>query len=89
MSKRLQVVVDDDELRRYAEVARVRGLTLSAWARQTLRAAEREVSTGSVEKKLAAIDRAYGALADDLPPAPDIETMLAEIEQGYLAPIDE
>lgn len=79
MSKRLQVVVDDAELRRFRRVAKQAGLTLSEWVRQTLRRAERETSTGDVERKLEAIRRA----AQYEYPAPDIEQMNAEIEQGY------
>jgi hypothetical protein len=79
MSKRLQVVLDDGELRRYEECAEAEGLTLSAWVRQSLRAAEREVSTADPGRKLAAIRAAYAYSF----PAPDIEVMLDEIEQGY------
>jgi len=79
MSKRLQVVVDDAELRRFRRAAKQAGMTLSEWVRQTLRRAERSVSTGDVERKLAAIRRA----AKYEFPAPDIEQMLEEIEKGY------
>jgi hypothetical protein len=82
MSKRLQVVVDDTELHEYEETAKVLGLTLSAWVRQNLRKASRDVSRGDVEAKLAAIRRA--ASYRDGPPSPDIEQMNAEIERGYL-----
>jgi hypothetical protein len=80
VSKRLQVVLDDDELRRYEECAEAEGLTLSAWVRQSLRAAEREMSTSDPGRKLAAIRAAY----EHAFPAPDIATMLDEIEQGYV-----
>jgi hypothetical protein len=82
MSKRLQVVLDDAELRRYEESAEALGLSLSAWVRLALRAAELEVAGGDVDHKLAAIREAF----DKSFPAPDIDTMLAEIEQGYLDP---
>ena len=75
------MVVDDAELDRYEESATARGLTLSAWVRLTLRAASQEVSGGDAEAKLAALRRAYAHSF----PAPDIETMLAEIESGYQA----
>ena len=81
MSKRLQIVVDEDEVRRFAQCAKAEGLTLSSWARQALRAAEREVSMGNPDAKLAAIRAAYQF---DFP-APDIETMLEEIERGYVS----
>ncbi|MHB8507973.1 MAG: antitoxin [Candidatus Dormibacteria bacterium] len=79
MSKRLQVVLSDEELSRFAESAKSTGMTLSEWVRQTLRTAEREVSTGDAGPKLAAIRRAHGYAF----PAPDIDGMLAEIERGY------
>jgi hypothetical protein len=82
MSKRLQIVVDDEEARRFEECAKVEGLTLSSWARQALRAAEREVSVGDPGRKLEAIRAAYHYAF----PAPDPATMLEEIERGYVAP---
>jgi hypothetical protein len=80
MSKRLQVVLGDDELRRYEECARSEGLTLSSWVRQALSAAESEMSTADPGRKMAAIRSAYESAF----PAPDIATMLVEIEQGYV-----
>ncbi|HEY7830176.1 MAG TPA: hypothetical protein VIC06_06385 [Solirubrobacteraceae bacterium] len=79
MSKRLQVVVAEADLERYESSARAAGLTVSAWARQAMNAAERHTSSGDVEAKLAVIRKA----ATYEFPAPDIETMLAEIELGY------
>ena len=78
MSKRLQVVVKDEELERYTRSAEAAGLSMSEWARQALRAAERERSNGDVEAKLAVIRRASSHRF----PAPDIDTMLAETEAG-------
>jgi hypothetical protein len=86
MSKRLQVVVKDDELEHFERTADVLGLSLSEWVRQSLRAAERQVSTGDVERKLAAIRRAVGLETEGR--EVDIETMLAEIEAGRLAEIE-
>lgn len=79
MSARLQVVVDEAELRRYERTARSVGLTLSEWVRGVLRDAEREVGQGDVDGKLAAVRSA----ARHAFPAPDVEVMLAEIERGY------
>ena len=76
MSKRLQIVVDDDEARRYELCAKAEGLTLSAWARQALRTAERELSVAVPERKLAAIRAAH----EHSFPAPDVAAMLEEIE---------
>jgi hypothetical protein len=80
MSKRLQVIVDDAELRGYRRAAKRAGMTLSEWVRQTLRRAERETDVGDPRRKLEAIHRA--ALVNG--PTADIEQMLAEIEQGQL-----
>jgi hypothetical protein len=80
MSKRLQVVLDDEELRRYEECAEAEGLSLSSWVRQTLRAAELEISVADPGQKLAEIRAAYEYGF----PAPDIATMLDEIEHGYV-----
>ena len=86
MSKRLQVVVGDDELERYARTADAAGLSMSEWARQALRAAERDASSGNVEAKLAAIRKAvcYETGGREV----DIDTMLAETEAGRLAEIE-
>jgi hypothetical protein len=80
VSKRLQVVVDEFELARFQRAAASVGLTMSEWARQTLRRAERGVANGDPETKLAAIRR---AAAHRFPTA-EIEQMLNEIEGGYL-----
>jgi hypothetical protein len=84
MSKRLQVVVGDEDLERYRRTAQAAGINVSEWARQALRVAQREASDGDVEAKLAAIRKA----ASYRFPEPDIDTMLAEIEAGRLAAIE-
>lgn len=79
MIKRLQVLLDDAELRELQGIARRQGLTTAEWVRRSLRAARRAESGGDAGDKLAAIAKAatYGY------PADDIETMLEEIERGY------
>lgn len=86
MSKRLQVVVRDADLERYARTADAAGVSLSEWVRQALRVAERERSSGDVEAKLALIRKAasYETGGREV----DIDTMLAEIEAGRLAEIE-
>lgn len=79
MSKRLQVVLDDGEYRELQRIARSRSLTLSEWARQTLRDATRRAPTGQAEKKLAAV---RAAVRHAFPTA-DIDQMLREIDAGY------
>jgi hypothetical protein len=86
MSKRLQVVVPDEELERYARTAEAVGMSMSEWVRQSLRTAERQVSSGNVEAKLAAIRKA--ASYNSPMPEVDIDTMLDEIETGRLAEIE-
>ncbi len=85
MSKRLQVLLDEAELRGMREVARGQGMTLSEWVRTTLREARRSEPRGDLEGKLRAV---RDAARHDFPTA-DIDVMLAEIEQGYRAPAPE
>lgn len=85
MSKRLQVVVRDDDLERYVRTADAAGVSLSEWVRQALRVAERERSSGDVEAKLALI---RWAASHNFPAEPDIDTLLAEMEAGRLAEIE-
>jgi hypothetical protein len=84
MSKRLQVVMTEAELRGFERAARARGLTLSEWARVAMRNARDAEPARSPDKKLAAIR----AAARHHFPAPDIGQMLAEIELGYRQGID-
>lgn len=81
MVKRLQVLMDDDELREIRRLARGEHLTTAEWVRQRLREAREAHGRSSVESKLAAIHKAYQHQA----PAPDIDQMLEEIERGYLS----
>jgi hypothetical protein len=86
MSKRLQVVLADRDLERYARTADAAGMTLSEWARQALRAAEREQATGDVEARLELIRKAasYETGGREV----DIEEMIAQTEAGRLADIE-
>jgi malonyl CoA-acyl carrier protein transacylase len=79
MSKRLQVVFEDAEFEEVRRAAQSRGTTVSEWVRQTLRQARRGDASGDVEHRLAVV---RAAARYDFPTA-DVETMLAEIEQGY------
>jgi hypothetical protein len=80
MTKRLQVLLDDDELRQIQRIAKRERLTTAEWVRQRLREAREREAKPDVAKKLAAIRKASSYRF----PAPDIEQMLEEIEQGYL-----
>jgi hypothetical protein len=79
MSKRLQVLLDDVELRDIQRIARRHKTTVAAWVRQVLRAARRGEGTGDAGRKIDAIRRA----ARHTFPAGAIDEMLAEIERGY------
>jgi hypothetical protein len=85
MSKRLQVVVKDEELERFARTADTLGLTMSEWVRQSLRTAERQVSNGDVEAKLAAIRK---AASHDFPIPANVDALLAEMEAARAAEIE-
>ena len=80
MTKRLQVLLDDDELRDIQRIAKRARVTTAEWVRQRLREAREREGMPDVGKKLAAIRRA-GTYRF---PAPGIDQMLEEIEGGYL-----
>ncbi len=82
MTKRLQVLLDDEELREFQAIAKRQHLTLAEWVRQALRAATRGEPRRDASAKLRLIRDAVGGSA----PSPDIDQMLAEIEQGYHDP---
>jgi hypothetical protein len=79
MSKRLQVLVEEDELVEIQRAARRERLTVAEWVRQSLREVRRQRPQASLERKLAAIRKA----AEYAAPTADIDQMLAEIERGY------
>jgi hypothetical protein len=81
MSKRLQVLLDEAELRAIQTAARRCRMTVAEWVRQALREARRREPARDAGKKLEAV-RA-GARHDF--PAADLGDMLEEIERGYLA----
>lgn len=77
MTKRLQVLLDEEEYLDIQGVARRQRMTVAEWVRQALRRA-RDEQPGSVEAKLRAI---ADASRHEFPTA-DIEVMLGEIEAG-------
>lgn len=77
--KRLQVLIEDEEYRRFQVAARRAGLTLAAWVRGALRLAWREAPLGDRNRKLDVIR----AAARHAYPTADIDDMRAEIERGY------
>ena len=80
MTKRLQVLFDDEEYRALQQSARADRMTLAEWVRQALRQVRRRRHR-AVEAKLRALDEACRHEG----PTADIETMIEEIEQGYQA----
>ncbi len=82
MTKRLQVLMDDAELRSIQRLAKRERMTTAEWVRQRLREAREHRAKPDVGRKLEAIHSAYQFRPPA--PAPDIEVMLAEIERGYL-----
>jgi hypothetical protein len=81
MAKRLQVILPDPEYREIQLAARSRQMSIAEWTGQALVQACRREAPGDIEKKLAAIRVATQYES----PTADIETMLAEIERGYLS----
>jgi hypothetical protein len=80
--KRLQVLLEDDELRAIQEVARKRRMTTAEWVRQQLRAGREAEGRSDTARKLAAIRKAVSHWPPA--PAPSIDQMNAEIARGYL-----
>jgi hypothetical protein len=79
MSKRLQVILDDEEFEEIRRVARRRRMTLSEWVRQSLRDSRREEPSHDAERKLSVVREA----ARHAYPTAEIGVMLVEIEAGY------
>ena len=79
MSKRLQVVMEEAELRRLRRAAKADGVTMSEWVRRALRDAVERTPRTSARRKLETI---RAAAQYDFP-APDMDQMNAEIARGY------
>ena len=79
MSKRLQVVMQDDELSEIPTLARRQNMSVAEWVRQALRTARQSQPNTGAQRKLEAIRL---AIRYDYPTA-DIDLMLGEIESGY------
>ena len=80
MSKRLQVLLEEREMREIHQAARRNRMTVAEWVRQALRAARRREPGSESRKKLDAVKMAAGHSF----PTADIDRMLAETERGYL-----
>lgn len=82
MSTRLQVVVDERELKEFQSVARAHHLTLAEWVRQALRRARREQPATDAHRKIQCVREAVACEY----PTGDIEPMLEDIERGRREP---
>lgn len=79
MSKRLQVVLPDQEMSDIRRLAKRERLTVGEWVRRALREARAGRPMVEPEAKLKAVRRA----AKYSFPTADIQQMLSEIERGY------
>ena len=79
MSKRLQVLLRDEEMSGIQRVARSEQLTVGEWVRRALRDAQAQKAAGDPEAKLVSIRRS----AEHSFPTADLDQMLREIERGY------
>jgi hypothetical protein len=80
MSKRLQVLLEDSELREIRRAARSHRMTVAEWVRQALRTARRGTPRSDAGKKLQIVR----AAARHSFPTAGIDEMLRQIERGYL-----
>jgi hypothetical protein len=80
MTKRLQVLLEDAELREIQRTARAKRMTTAEWVRQSLRAARESEPRSDASSKLEAVRKAMTYSF----PTGDIDQLLAEIEGGYL-----
>ncbi len=78
MSKRLQVLLEDSEMKEIRSIARRRRMTLAEWVRGALRAAKATEPGSDARRKL----NALRAAAAHSFPSGDIDEMLVEIERG-------
>jgi len=79
MSKRLQVLLPDQEMSDIQRWAKRERLTVGEWVRRVLREARSTRSVIEPETKLKSIRQA----AKYAFPTADVEQMIGEIEQGY------
>lgn len=79
MSKRLQVILEDDEMREIQRLARQQRTTVAEWVRRALRAMRQRQPSESGERKIQAV---RAAVRHSLP-TEDIGVMLKQIESGY------
>ena len=81
MTKRLQVLLEEDELAEIQALARRRRQTTAAFVRDALRAAKQSNDYPTIDSKLRALREAVSHAY----PTADIDEMLDETEHGYVA----
>jgi hypothetical protein len=79
VSKRLQILLEEDELREVRRAAGLARVSVAEWVRAALRAGRQTAPASAPDRKLAVVR----AAARHAFPAGEIGTMLAEIEAGY------
>lgn len=79
MTRRLQVLFEDDELAEIQQLAKRQRKTTAAWVRDALRAARATEAYPEPEPKLRAVREALTHAY----PTGAIEDVLADIERGY------
>jgi hypothetical protein len=79
MSKRLQVILDDAEMKEIKALADQQHISVSLWVRNALNRVRNQQPRGDAKRKIEAIRAATRHSF----PTSDIETMLSEIESGY------
>lgn len=80
MSKRLQVLLEEKELQEIRRAARLERVTVADWVRSAMRAARAAAPASAPDRKLALVR----AGARHGFPSAEVDSMLAEIERGYL-----
>lgn len=78
MSKRLQVLLDEEEYEEIQSAARRQRMTVAEWVRQGLRKVRAGESSKTVEERLEVVERASGYNF----PSGDIDQILADIDRG-------
>ncbi len=79
MSKRLQVLLEEEELREVRRAANLAQVSIAEWVRSALRARRQAAPASAPDRKLAVVR----AAARHTFPSGEIGAMLAEIESGY------
>jgi hypothetical protein len=80
MSRRLQVVLNDEELTDIQRVAHAQHMTVAEWVRQALRKERRQQPVVEAERKIQCVRES----ASNSYPTADMDKMLRDIERGRL-----